>query len=68
MLCIAVLNIVVMYRRMVFSSTLVNMERSEIGLYEVYVLLFLFGFRISMILANFHIYGRVGVKIMCVWL
>ena len=38
----------------VFSNVLANVDISEIGLYEVPMLLSLFGFRIGMMLASVH--------------
>ena len=47
-----------MYGNTVFSSVLTNIERSEMGLYEVFMLLFLFNFRMGMMLASFDMCGK----------
>ena len=44
-----------MYGRSVLSNVLVSADIREIGLYEVPMLLFLFGLGIGMMLASFHI-------------
>ena len=45
----------------IFSNALANVETSEIGLYEVPMLLFLFGFGMGIMLANFHMCGMMLV-------
>ena len=52
----------VMYGSIVLSSVLVNVERSEMGLYEVPRLLFDFG--MSMMLASLHMCGMILVLCM----
>ena len=43
-----------MYGKNVFSHVLANVDIREIDLYEVSMLLSLFGFGIGMMLASFH--------------
>ena len=43
-----------MYGKSVFSNVLASVDIREIGLYEVPMLLSLFGLGISMMLASFH--------------
>ena len=49
----------VMYESMVFSSVLVSVEGSEMGLYEEPKLLFCYG--MGMMLASFHMCGMMLV-------
>ena len=50
----------VVYGNMTFSSVLANVE-SDMDLYEVPILLFLFVFRRVMMLISFHICGMLCV-------
>ena len=45
----------VMYGSSVFSSFFAGIERSEMGLYDVPMFMCLFGFRIGMMFASFHV-------------
>ena len=45
----------VMYGNSVFSSVFAITERSEMGLYDVPMLMCLFGFGMGMMFANFHV-------------
>ena len=45
----------VMYGSSVFSSVVAITERSEMGLYDVHMFMSLFGFRIGMMFASFHV-------------
>ena len=45
----------VMYGSSVFSSVFAITERSEMGLYDVPMLMSLFGFEIGMMFATFHV-------------
>ena len=44
-----------MYGKSVFSNVLATVDIKEIGLYEVPMLLYLFGLGIGMMTASFHI-------------
>ena len=44
-----------MYGSIVFSSAFAITERSEMGLYDVPMFMSLFGFRIGIMLASFHV-------------
>ena len=45
----------VMYGSSVFSSVFAFSERSEMGLYDVHMLMSLFGFGIGMMFDSFHV-------------
>ena len=45
----------VMYGSSVFSSVFAITRRSEMGLYDVPMFMFLFGFGIGMMFASFHV-------------
>ena len=45
----------------VFSGVLANLERREMSLYEVPMLLFLFDFGMGMMLTNIHMCGMLCV-------
>lgn len=54
--CVAMSGMLsVMNGKSVFSNVLASVESSEIGLYEVPMLLSLLGFGIGMMLASFHV-------------
>ena len=55
MLCEMCGMLFVMYGSSVFSSVFVITERSEMGLYNVSMLIYLFGFEIGMMFASFHV-------------
>ena len=57
MLCEMCGMLFVMYGSSVFSSVFVITERSEMGLYNVSMLIYLFGFEIGMMFASFHVDG-----------
>ena len=45
----------VMYGSSVFCSVFAITERSEMGLYDVHMFMYLFGFGIGMMFASFHV-------------